>query len=97
MELNKANDIIKTLQRQLVDTKSKGKMKGVVAIEQEKLIDQHSAQLSAKDTELSQAKARIQQLESENLAAKVELQGAEKKALELQQIVQANKSGMKIK
>ena len=63
-EINKANEIIRKLQSDIKNFKSKLKLKNVVTLQQEKLLDERHGTIESLQIEIEKSKETIQKLEN---------------------------------
>lgn len=92
-EINKGNDIIRRLQTELKNSKSKIKLKNAVTLQQEKLLDERSVTIETVNKELANAKEALLKKQEELDSITFKSNEANKKLDESKQIIEDNNHG----
>lgn len=89
-EINKGNDIIRRLQNDFKAMKSKMKLKNVMTLQQEKLLDERSGQIETLRGDLDEVKAELKKKEEENESLHEKVGELEKKVGESKKVIDDN-------
>ncbi|KAJ3218845.1 Spindle assembly abnormal protein 6 [Dinochytrium kinnereticum] len=89
-EISKGNEIIRRLQTDLKGAKSKIKLKNVVTLQQEKLLDERSSMISVQQEELATLKDTNTKLTKDGADLKAKVEDLERKVEEGKQIIAEN-------
>ncbi|KAJ3282753.1 hypothetical protein HK104_010735, partial [Borealophlyctis nickersoniae] len=89
-EINKGNDIIRRLQADLKASKSKAKLKNVVTMQQEKLLDERAVAIDALQKEINEIKEALGKKEAECEECKSRIEALEKRIEEGKAIIEDN-------
>ena len=92
-EINKGNDIIRRLQSDLKAAKSKAKLKNVVTMQQEKLLDERQGTIEALQKELADIRREMGKKEAEGSDKGKEAEELRAKVEELRQKVEDDNHG----
>ena len=93
-EINKGNEIIRKLQSDLKTVKSKIKLKNVVTLQQEKLLDERMAVLEEVKAEMEMVKKENEGFRGDTNSLKNEKKALETKLEEGKKIIEDNNHGM---
>ncbi|RUS23049.1 hypothetical protein BC937DRAFT_93004 [Endogone sp. FLAS-F59071] len=89
-EINKGNEIIQRLQSELRASRSKIKLKNVVTLQQEKLLDERGATLEAQATKLAELRTVVERTEEERDREKQRAEEAVRSRDEGQAVIEEN-------
>lgn len=92
-EINKANEIIMKLQSDLKNSKSKLKLKSVVTVQQEKLIEEKQAFVEATQKELAEVKELLSRREQETDALRKNNESLKQQVEDGKKVISENNNG----